>query len=534
MGQTADATSANDGGSSSERSRGRIFRGVVCAALGGICWGFSGTCAQFLTGDAAVPVSWITCVRLLSAAFIFLVVCMVREPRNLFAALRDARSIGRIAAFALLGVLLTQVSYLTAISYTNAGTGTVLERLGLILIMLYVCLRTRRLPRISEAVGLVLAIAGTVVIATKGDLGSLAIPAEGLFWGFISAFALAFYTLLPGKVLEKWGSFIVTGLAMLIGGVVATVFVQPWTIPVTVSPMMIGVMTAMVIVGTFAAYLFYLQGITDAGPVRAGLVGCVEPVSATVISAVWLGTPVGMFDIVGCIMIIAMVFLVTDRGSGNGKGAAAYDGASEDLPLFQGRASELGYYAARQATRDDFRRVQLLQEETHRAIARLGVDEGLKKYPSSRRIMRSIDAGKTYVVVTAGEASDGDSEKPAERVLGMFAVNPAGDPAYGRATGARWLTDSPEPPDGEPDYAALHWVCVQEKARRCGVGAYILGTAERIARDAGRRSVRADVYPENQPMRALLEKCGYVFCGDIEIRDRLGRVKRRVVYEKCW
>ena len=70
--------------------------------------------------------------------------------------------------------------------------------------------------------GLVLAIGGTVLIATKGNLGSLAVPAEGLFWGIISAFALAFYTLLPGKVLEKWGSFIVTGLAMLIGGAVVT------------------------------------------------------------------------------------------------------------------------------------------------------------------------------------------------------------------------------------------------------------------------------------------------------------------------
>ena len=79
------------------------------------------------------------------------------------------------------------------------------------------------------------------------------------------------------------------------------------------------------------SYLFYLQGITDAGPVRAGLVGCVEPVSATVISAVWLGTPVGVVDVVGCAMIIGMVFLVTEREEGSG-GAASSDGAAYDLP----------------------------------------------------------------------------------------------------------------------------------------------------------------------------------------------------------
>ena len=52
--------------------------------------------------------------------------------------MRDGRSLAYIAGFAILGVLLTQVSYLSAIAYTNAGTGTVLERTGLVLIMGYV------------------------------------------------------------------------------------------------------------------------------------------------------------------------------------------------------------------------------------------------------------------------------------------------------------------------------------------------------------------------------------------------------------
>ena len=531
MGQAVASTTQHDGGHAA--SGGHVVRGIVFAALGGICWGFSGTCAQLMTSGMGVPVSWITCVRLLLAAVIFLVVCIVREPRNLLASLRDARSLARIAAFSLLGVLLTQVSYLSAISYTNAGTGTVLERLGLIVIMAYVCLRMKRLPRVREAVGLVLAIGGTVLIATKGNLGSLAIPAEGLFWGVISAFALAFYTLLPGKVLEKWGSFIVTGLAMLIGGVVATAAVQPWTIPVDVSPQLVGVLAAMVLVGTFAAYLFYLQGITDAGPVRAGLVGCVEPVSATVISAVWLGTSVGLVDVLGCAMIIAMVFLVTQRGEeGAGGGSSAYEGAAYDLPPFRGRASELGYYKARRATRDDFEQARALLEDGHRAMAALGIKEGIKKYPSARRLMRSIDAGKTYVVVSSS-GDDEAAEAGGDRVIGMFALDPQGDPAYARATGARWVTESSDP-SAEPTYAALHWVTVAGDARRRGVGGYILGTAERIAKEAGKASICCDIYEDNGPMRALLLAYGYAFCGNVEIPARLGRVKHRAVFERTW
>lgn len=291
----------------------RIARGIVFAALGGICWGFSGTCAQLMTTDFGIPVAWIVCVRLLLGALLFLSVCLFREPRRLFAALRDARSLLRIGAFALFGVLLTQVSYLSSISYTNAGIGTVLERLGLIVIMAYVCVRSRRMPRKRELWGLGLAIAGTFLIATKGNIGTLSIPGEGLFWGMVSAVALACYTLIPGKVLDKWGSFIVIGLAMLLGGAIATVLVRPWTIPVDITPELVGVLAAMVLVGTFAAYLFYLQGVKEAGPVRAGLVGCVEPVSAAVFSALWLGTPFAFLDIVGFGMILVMVILVTQH-----------------------------------------------------------------------------------------------------------------------------------------------------------------------------------------------------------------------------
>lgn len=520
-----------------DAAENHALRGIVFAALGGICWGFSGNCAQLLTAGMGVPVMWITPFRLTAAAVIFLLVCVVREPRNLLAALRDSRSLLYIAGFALLGVLLTQVSYLSAIAYTNAGTGTVLERTGLVLIMGYVCLRTRRLPHPREAAGLVLAIGGTVIIATQGDLTGLSIAPMGLIWGLVSAVALAFYTLMPGKPLAKWGSFIVTGIAMALGGSVSMVAVQPWNLNVTATPEVVGIMALMVLVGTFAAYLFYLQGIADAGPVRAGLVGCVEPVSATIISAVWLGTTVSVMDIIGCAMIVAMVFLVTEREDGAGREATPYDGARGPMSLFQGRTSELGYYAARQATRDDVPRLKELLADGRHAMAALGVKEGTKRYPSSRRLLRAVDAGSVYVVVSnpawlgveAREPEEAPTEPKGEsRVIGMFDVDVEGDAAYEEGRGLTWITE------GDGNYGALHWVNVEPSARRCGVGAYILGTAQRIARDAGCHNLCCDVYEANAPMRDLLVREGWTVAGTIALRDWHGHESHRLIYEKLY
>ena len=85
-----------------------------------------------------VPALWITCARMVIAAACFLFMTAVRDWRSLIAVFRDVRSVVQIAAFALFGILLTQVSYLTTIGYTNAATGTALEQVGLVLIMLYV------------------------------------------------------------------------------------------------------------------------------------------------------------------------------------------------------------------------------------------------------------------------------------------------------------------------------------------------------------------------------------------------------------
>lgn len=500
--------------------RRHVARGVACALAGGICWGFSGTCAQLLM-EYGAPATWITCVRMLIAAAFFLTITAMRNWRDLVAVFRDWRSLAEIAAFAVFGVVLTQISYLYAIEYTSAGVGTTLEQVGLVFIMLYVCLRKRRFPKLREAGGLLLALGGMLVIATQGDFGGLAIPVEGLAWGLLSAVALSFYTLMPVRVLKKWGAMLVTGLAMLFGGSAASAVFQPWTVPVQLSGGALAALVAIVLVGTLGAYMLYLQGVADAGPVKASLLCCVEPVSATLLALFWLHTPVSAWDMLGCVMIVVMIFLVTERepkaAPGDAAGAPAAD--FDDPPLFAGRASVLGYYSVRPAAREDFDRVAALLDVGHETFAELGIDEGRsKKYPSARRLMHSIKNGTTHVI------EDGNG-----RVIAVFAVSFSPDKNYDNELDGAWLTDTKASPQS---YAELHWVSVDRHARRRGVGMFILDKADQIARAGGRSSVRADVYPQNLPMQKLLEKHGYERCGAMVIRDVFGREKHRVAYER--
>lgn len=50
------------------------------------------------------------------------------------------------------------------------------------------------------------------------------------------------------------------------------------------------------------------------GSVKASMIACVEPVSATIIAAVWLHTEFNLIDILGLGAIVGTVLLLTYKG----------------------------------------------------------------------------------------------------------------------------------------------------------------------------------------------------------------------------
>ena len=192
----------------------------------------------------------------------------------------------QIAAFALFGILLTQVSYLTTIGYTNAATGTALEQVGLVLIMLYVCVRgAPPSPRCGRWPGFCARWPACSRSPRRGIWGAWPSRRRGSRGGCFLRWRSRSTRSCPVRVLGKWGSLLVTGLAMLFGGAAATVAVQPWAMPVQLSGGALVAIVAIVLVGTLGAYMLYLQGVADAGPVKASLLCSIEPVAAMVISA---------------------------------------------------------------------------------------------------------------------------------------------------------------------------------------------------------------------------------------------------------
>ena len=287
--------------------------GILAAALGGTFWGFSGCFGQYMFTYKGVTSSWLVPIRLLVSGFLILLLLSIQKKDVLIVYKDDKKNIVRMLLFALFGMALSQYGYFTAVMYSNAGTGTILQYTGQIMLLVYVCLSTKRFPYRNEAIAIILSMIGVFLMATHGKIGELALRPEAIFWGVFAALGFVCYSVQPADMIKKYTVLPVLGWGMFFGGIMLCVAMRPWTMGVKVDLTVLLMFSGIVIFGTIAAYGLILSSIQMIGPVKTSLIACVEPVVALVVAAVWLKTSFTAMDIVGSVLVIIAVFVITKK-----------------------------------------------------------------------------------------------------------------------------------------------------------------------------------------------------------------------------
>ena len=161
-----------------------------------------------------------------------------------------------------------------------------------------------------------------LLIATQGDIRTLDVPAGGLVWGLLTALSTAVYIIVPKRcgLFERYGSMPVVGTGMLLGALFALpVYLLQGNTLAEVATVLTAFggfewlvfLGGLVVVGTICGYGFYLHGVSIVGSGKGSLLGAIEPVSATVLAALWLGTAFTSYDLAGLVLMCVMVAFVT-------------------------------------------------------------------------------------------------------------------------------------------------------------------------------------------------------------------------------
>ncbi|WP_148466039.1 DMT family transporter [Peptoniphilus harei] len=294
------------------------MRGLFFASLGAMSWGISGVCSQYLFMNYDVDSSWLTAIRMVLSGILLLILSAFKDKDKLIKIWTIPSDVCWLFAFAILGLLMCQYTFVSAIKYSDSATATVLQSLNVVIMIVFMSIVTRTKMKFSQILAVFLAVLGTYLISTGGNPRNMTISTAGLIFGLLSAVGVITYTLFSRPIIVKWGNILVTGWGMLIGGLVISIITKAWIIPKGLDFIAWLMIVIIIVVGTAGGFSIFLEGVKHIGPVKATLIGCLEPASATLLAAIFLGMRFSLVELTGFFCILLTVFLsVKDKEAEN-------------------------------------------------------------------------------------------------------------------------------------------------------------------------------------------------------------------------
>jgi drug/metabolite transporter (DMT)-like permease len=286
-------------------------KGIILVLVAATFWGVSGTVAQYLFHKQGFGVDWLVVTRLIFSGIGLLFFAHSVGKQDITSILKNKHDILQLIVFGIIGMFGVQYTYFAAIQHGNAATATVLQYLAPVIIACFLCIRAKEWPVKHEVLAIVCALLGTYLLVTKGSIQNLSITGPAFFWGILSAFSLAFYTLYPANLLSKWGSLLTVGWGMLIGGIGFSFMHPPWEFQGDWSISAFLAVLFVVICGTLIAFFFFMESLKYIRPSEASLLACVEPLSAAFLAVAWLHVPFSPIEWLGALLIIATIFILS-------------------------------------------------------------------------------------------------------------------------------------------------------------------------------------------------------------------------------
>lgn len=151
----------------------------------------------------------------------------------------------------------------------------------------------------------------------------------------------------------------------------------------------------------------------------------------------------------------------------------------------------------RKATYGELDDIMDIVAGAQRLLRDRGIDQWQDGYPARETIIGDIRKGNSYVLADNG------------LICATAVISFDGEPTYAAIHNGRW-------PDDEP-YAVIHRLAVRLDRLGNGHAERMLEFAEKESVSRGILRIRVDTHADNRPMLQLLEKSGYIPCGDITL-----------------
>ena len=152
----------------------------------------------------------------------------------------------------------------------------------------------------------------------------------------------------------------------------------------------------------------------------------------------------------------------------------------------------------RKAEKQEAERIWDIMQEAIDKRKEEGSNQWQDGYPNLEVVKQDIERGYGYVSIN-----------PSGVLTGYLALIFDGEPAY-EAIAEQWLTNRP--------FSVVHRIAVSQEHYVKGQATWMLEQAQAESFKQGFLSLKVDTNYDNTGMLRILDKLGYVYCGDVYFR----------------
>lgn len=292
-------------------------RGYVYVALAAVMWAVSGTSAKYLFQNGMTPLQLVQ-LRV-TLGVLFLVVWLALRHRNL---LRISWSdLPYFLSLGILGLAMVNCTYMLAIAKIKVAAAILLEYLAPVFIALYALVYLREPLKPITTAAILGAIAGCYLMVGGYNLDLLSLNREGVLFGLASAIAFAWYSVFGERGMRRYPPWTVLFYSIAAAALFWNVAHFLWAgFPKPLESVLRPYSTVqwllilyVVVFGTMVPFGLYLDGVSLIRSTRASVTATLEPITAGVISYVFLGESLEGFQMLGGGLVIASIVLLQIR-----------------------------------------------------------------------------------------------------------------------------------------------------------------------------------------------------------------------------
>ncbi len=302
-------------------------KGYLYVVLAALLWGVSGSSAKFLfnSGISSYQLVQLRITIATGALFLWL---LIRNPGLLKIERGDIVYFITLGAFAKAA---SQFTYLFAISRIHVAAAILLQYLAPSLIALYSVLVVRETMQSTTVAAVIGATVGCYLVVGAYNMDLLGMNLLGIMGGIGAAVSFAWYSIQGEYGMRRYHPWTVLFYSFFFAAVVWNLLQPPLeSFMHAYSSVQWGWILYIAIMGTLLPFGLYLEAISLIRSTHASITATLEPITAGLVSYLFLDEVMGPMQLLGGLLVIISVVLLQLRPQRNPKHPAIIPAAGSD------------------------------------------------------------------------------------------------------------------------------------------------------------------------------------------------------------